>query len=249
MLSFVARISHLTDVRMSVTSTINGHNHTRRPIYNLVSATNGARRHILPTLHINHTLSIRLSTLITATTRNLHSELTERTLTVVINLSIGQEQERRLVSLPFRRPYKCLHVARLIIPINRSHRPSATILTITDTRAMIADTAELPSCSAVKAPPHSGLHTILSTNHRLTNVMQLIGISIVAVSHHTFVKVNKRVERASQLVSIAPLHIRLQPIIPFQRPIVVQRVSSCNVNILKARIILLQLFGNILEIS
>ena len=168
-----------------------------------------------------------MSLLIARSTRNLHRESTQRALSVIINLAVGRHEAKgRRVGLTLGGADKCLRNGCFVIAIDGSCRPFCTVLTITDARAAIADAAKLTTGTAVEPPPHTSLHAILHTYHCLADIMQLVGIAVVAIVAHFLKEVCIGVERTSQLMGASPVDIGLYGIIPRQSLVAVQRIAS-----------------------
>ena len=148
-------------------------------------------------------------------------------MSIIINLTVGRHEAKgRRVGLTLGGADKCLRNGCFVIAIDGSCRPFRTVLTITDARASIADAAELTTGTAVEPPPHTSLHAILHTYHCLADVMQLVGIAVVAIIAHFLEEVSIGVERTCQLMGASPVDIGLYGIIPRQSLIAIERVAS-----------------------
>ena len=133
-----------------------------------------------------------------------------------------------------------------VIAVDTCCRPFRTVLTVTDARAAIANAAELTTGTAVEPPPHTSLHAILHTYHCLADIMQLVGIAVVAIVAHFLKEVSIGVERPSQLMGASPVDIGLYGIIPRQSLIAIERVASGDE---QAGIAFLQLARDFLHVS
>ena len=218
---------HLADVGMAVGSAVDSHHAARGEVHNFVdSGFNGRRRHILAIAYVDDAFGVGLTFLIARATGNLHVVGTQRAVAVEIDFPIKREEgERRGVGLTLRGTDEGFHVLRLVVAIDRCRRPLGAVLTVADARAVVADVAELTAGTAVEAPPHAGLHAVLGTHHSFAHVVQLVGITIVAVGRHLREEFGIGIEGACQLMGTTPVYIGLHGIIPRQGLIAVQRVA------------------------
>ena len=195
---------------------------------------------VLTPRHIDDTLRIGLAFLVARSSRQRLHELVLRTVAVVVDQPVGGHQ---LVSgrhcLTLTAAHECLDAAVVVAPY-RGCRPVGAVLAVGQALALAAYLTELATGAAVKSPPDAVGHAVLQAHHSLRHVMHLVGIAHLAVVGQLLIETGKGVERASQLVGVAPLVEALARIVPFQRLVVVQRVAAHHDGLGTTRVVLLE---------
>ena len=93
---------------------------------------------------------------------------------------------------------------------------------------MVADGAELATCTAFEAPPDTCFHAVFDAHDGFAHVVELVGIAVLAIILHQFEEVGIGVERTCQLVGVTPIDIRLGGVVPQGCLVAVERVACCD---------------------
>ena len=129
--------------------------------------------------------------------------------------------------------------------IDRGRRPVVAMLGIGQSHAVAADVAELSACPTVESPPDAHGHAILQAYHGLAHVVHLVVVAHLAVLRQLLEEAGKGVERACQLMGVAPVVVLFPAGVPVECLVVVERVAAHDGNIGKAGVVLPQFPGHL----
>ena len=177
-----------------------------------------------------------MSFLIACTARNCRQVFAYRTIAVEVDQTVGgHELILGGCSLTFTGTNEGFYPSVLMTPYGGC-RPVIAVLAIAQALAVTTDLTELTTGATVEAPPYTDGHTIFQADHCFDDIMHLVCIPHFAVFLHLLEEISKRVERAGQLMGVAPFIICLAGGIPVKSFVIVQRISTDYYDISKTRI-------------
>ena len=129
-------------------------------------------------------------------------------------------------SLTLRRTQESIHLA-VWQAIDSCRSPTFTILSITQSGSTFhICLAEFTSGNTIEAPPDAVFHTVFNAHDSFANIVQFIGSSHLSILLHFLEEAGIIVEGTRQLMRISFVEISLEIIIPGERLVAVQGITT-----------------------
>ena len=129
-------------------------------------------------------------------------------------------------SLTLRRAQETIHLA-VWQAIDSCGSPTFTILSIPQSGSTFhICLAEFASGNTIEAPPDAVFHTVFNAYDSLAHIVQFIGSSHLSILLHFLEEAGIIVEGTRQLMRISFVEISLEIIIPGERLVAVQRITT-----------------------